>query len=119
MKKASRKQMEEESKRVYGQPSVAPSQDENTAAFVDCKERVHRWELKIDATYADTEVHYPMDNNLIKTDCCKQSEYLEMICEGLGIAGPKLHNKDARRCRNYSNTIWASFIRGLMAMLTT
>lgn len=42
MKKASRKQMEEESKRVYGQPSVAPSQDENTAAFVDCKERVHR-----------------------------------------------------------------------------
>ena len=96
MKEAARKSKEEEIKGHDGVPPVAPAQDEDTAAYVDSQGREHRGELKIDATCADAEVRYPVDINLVETGCRKLSEYLEKICDGLGITGPKLHYKDAR-----------------------
>ena len=97
LKEAASKQKEEESNRHDEEPPASTAQDEDAAAFVDSKGREHRGELKIDATCADAEVRYPVDINLIETGCRKLSEYMEKICEGLGITGPKLHYKDARR----------------------
>ena len=97
MKEAASKQKEEESKGHDEEPPAATAQDEDTAAFVDSKGREHRGELTIDATCADAEVRYPVDINLIETGCRKLSEYMEKICDGLGITGPRLHYKDARR----------------------
>ena len=97
MKEAASKQKEEETNGHDEELPAAPAQDEDTAAFVDSKGREHKGELKIDATCADAEVRYPVDINLIETGCRKLSEYMVKICEGLGITGPKLHYKDARR----------------------
>ena len=97
MKEAASKQKEEGSKGHDEEPPAATVQDKDAAPFVDSKGREHRGELKIDATCADAEVRYPVDINLIETGCRKLSEYMEKICEGLGITGPRLHYKDARR----------------------
>ena len=95
MKEVALKSKEEETKGHGGEPPVAPAHDEDTAAYVDSQGREYHGELKIDATCEDAEVRYPVHINLIETGYRKLSEYLEKVCEGLGITGPKLHYKDA------------------------
>lgn len=76
-------------------PGSIPAEDADME-FTDSQGRLHRGSLKVDATCADAEVHYPTDIDLLHDGCKVINRYIEKLCERFCLVPPTTHYKAAR-----------------------
>lgn len=77
--------------------SQSSSEGDEESEFVDSKGEMHKGVLKMDATYADAEVRYPVDVDIIHDGCKVVDRYVAHICKALAIGRIKTSYKDVRR----------------------
>ena len=65
--------------------------------FKDTKGRLHKGVLKMDATYVNAEVRYPVDVDIIHDGCNVVDRYIHSICKVLKIRNRRTSYKDVRR----------------------
>ncbi len=77
--------------------SPTDSQGSDDAEYTDSKGQLHKGVLKIDATYADAEVRYPVDVDLVHDGCKAIDNIISKVCASIGMASVKTCYKDARK----------------------
>ena len=92
-----RKREEEEAKNKNEEPPTPEPENPNATPFTDSKAREHKGVLKIDATYADTEMRYPVDVDIIHDGCRKINDYIIKACKMFGLSKPRTNYKHARQ----------------------
>lgn len=77
-------------------PASQVQSDDNGAEHTDSQGRKHKGILKIDATCADAEVHFPVDVDIIHDGCKIVDRYLASLYNALAIPAVRSSYKVAR-----------------------
>ncbi len=81
-----------------GKPK-ADQEDNNTQDddFTDSQSRLHKGDLKIDATCSDAEIRYPTDIDLLNDGSYVLNRYMDQLCSKFGLLRPITFTKQSRK----------------------